>query len=69
MNIEIKYNIKNTRLEKGLTLQKLSKLSGVSVSQINDIENNKKHPTVFTLALISMALNEKPENLYEIHPL
>ena len=69
MNIEIKYNIKNVRLEKGLTLQNLSKLSGVSVSQINDIENNKKHPTVFTLVLISMALNEKPENLYEIFPL
>lgn len=69
MNIEIKYNIKNARLEKGLTLQNLSKLSGVSVSQINDIENNKKHPTVFTLVLISMALNEKPENLYEIFPL
>lgn len=62
----IRYNIKQIRTEKNITLRKLEELSGISNSFISDVENNKKHPTVYTLCLLAIALEVKPEELYSI---
>lgn len=51
-------NIKKLRLENKLTLAKLSELSGVGQSTINDIENGKaKNPKTDTLTKLANALD------------
>lgn len=53
------------RNKKGLTLTELSRLSGISKSTINNIENDKTSPTLFQLETIAIATNEKITNLFE----
>lgn len=65
-DVNIEYHIFKHRLEKGYSLRKLEILSGVAKSEINDIENGKKHPTMPTLYLISKALKTALSNLYTI---
>ena len=62
----IVFHIKQIRREKNISLKQLSRKSGISSSQINDIENNNKMPSIFTLELIAKALNEKVTDLYTI---
>lgn len=62
----IVFHIKQIRREKNISLKQLSRKSGISSSQINDIENNYKMPSIFTLELIAKALNEKVTDLYTI---
>lgn len=64
MDVEITYHIKDARKEKKMSLQEVSDISGVSTSQINDIENGKKDPTVRTLCLLSLALGVPPSKLF-----
>lgn len=45
----ISYNLYVLRVERKLSIRKLSELSGISKSQINNIENGKQNPTVYTL--------------------
>lgn len=47
-----------------MTLQELSNLSGVSISQINDIERNVHDATVTTLCCIAIALKSQPQELF-----
>jgi len=47
------------RFEKGLTLEELSKLSGVTASQISMMENGKTMPTLRTLEKLALALDTK----------
>lgn len=65
-NFTIKYHIYDLRTQAGLTDRQLAELSGVSKSQINNIENGVKHPTVFTLCLLAMALNVSPYKLFSV---
>ena len=44
------------RTQRGLTLRQLEKLSGISKSQLNAIENGQANPTVYTLERIADAL-------------
>lgn len=62
----VEYHIYDYRAEKGLTIRALADISGVSKTQINDIENGIKHPTIFTLCLLSLALNVSPYELFSI---
>ena len=48
--------IKKFRLEKGITVNKLANLSGVSQSYLRDIELGNKQPTVEYLSYICDAL-------------
>lgn len=64
--MKVIYKIKEIRKEKNMTLSYLSGLSGISKSQINDIENGIKEPSNITLILIANALKVKVEELYEI---
>lgn len=64
MHIKIEYNLYQKRIEKGYTIRKLSNLSGVSKTLINNIENNMANPTMLTMCQLAVALNAKPEDLY-----
>lgn len=52
------------RIEKGFSLRKLAKLSGLSKTTINDIENGKLSPTVDELYMLSISLECRIEDLY-----
>lgn len=64
--MKIIYNVYQIRSQKNISLRKLSQLSGVSRSQINDIENSKHHPTVLTLCLLAAALDVSPYSLFTV---
>lgn len=65
MKIEMK--LKELRKQKNITLSELSKLTGISKSHLNYIENGVKEPTISVLVLIAKALNVKIDELYVIH--
>lgn len=67
MKITIEYNLYEIRNSKHLTIRKLSMLSGVSKSMINNIENNKGNPTVMTMCQLAVALEVKPSDMYRYH--
>lgn len=65
MYIEMK--LKQIRKEKNMTLEELSKKSGISTTEINDIENNKKRPTLQSIILLAKALDLEIEDLYVVY--
>lgn len=65
MKIEMK--LKELRKQKNITLSELSKLTGISKSHLNYIENGVKEPTISVLVLIAKALNVKIDELYIVH--
>lgn len=62
----ITYHIYEERTKQNLSVRKLSDISGVSKSHINDIERGNAHPTVYTLCLLSLALGVEPCSLFEM---
>ena len=59
------FNIKKIRKDKGISLNKLHNLSGVSKSYLSNLENNKTfNPTMFILKKISEALQVDIKNLF-----
>ena len=66
MRIEIL--LKNIRKEKGISLEKLSKITGISKSHLNYIEKNEKEPSLSIAIRIAQALNIKVDELYKITP-
>ncbi len=59
-------NIKNIRKAKKVTLSMLQKKSGVSITHINDIENNYKIPSIIIAEKIAKALDVRVVDLYII---
>ena len=53
------------RNNKKVTLVKLSKITGISKSTLNNIENEKVSPTIAELEAIAKALNMKITDLFE----
>lgn len=55
-----RYNMDNVlwelRTAHGYTLRQLEEISGVSRTEINNIENGKVNPTIATLQLLATAL-------------
>lgn len=73
MNQIVAKNIKRLREERKLSMDELSKLSGVSKSMLAQIERGEGNPTISTLWKISNgmgvpfdALTVRPKNPYEI---
>lgn len=66
MEIQITYNIYEERIKQKLTVRDLADKSGVSKTQINDIENGIKHPTVYSLCCIAVALGVNPSCLFDL---
>jgi transcriptional regulator with XRE-family HTH domain len=48
--------IKQIRQQRHMTLRQLEALSGISKTELSDIETGKKIPTVYTLCAIAKAL-------------
>lgn len=66
MRVEIL--LKEIRQEKGIGLQKLAKMTGISRSHLNYIEKNEKEPSLSMAVRIAQALNIKIEELYKVIP-
>ena len=64
MKIEIL--LKQIRLEKGMTLETLSQLSGISKGHLSKIERQEREPKISTLRLIAKALKVDVNNLYRV---
>lgn len=64
MNIKVSYFVHEKRMQKNMSARQLAMLSGVSHTEINNIENGKKHPSVLTLCMIAAALKEEPSSLF-----
>ena len=62
----IHYHLYEIRTSRNLSVRDLAARSGVSKSQINNIENGLKHPTVYTLCLLSLALDVSPYDLFSM---
>lgn len=56
--------LREARLEKQMTIRKLSELSGVSIAHISEIENEKHYPSILILCRLAKALGVKPDKLY-----
>lgn len=54
-----------TRNNKKVTLVKLSKMTGISKSTLNNIENEKVSPTIAELEAIAKALEMKITDLFD----
>lgn len=52
------------RTNKGLTLHQLAKLTGISKSTLNNIENGVTSPTLKQLEAIAIALNMRITDLF-----
>ena len=62
----IKILIYEVRIKEGLSLRKLSELTGISKTRLNDIENEKRSPTLEELEKIAEIINTNIESLYSI---
>ena len=64
--MQIEILIKKIRKDKKLTLKNLSKISGLSTTHINDIENNLKMPSLYTMIILSKSLKVDIRETYKI---
>lgn len=62
--MEVGKRIKHFRMQKGITVNKLANLAGISQSYLRDIELGKKQPTVEYLSYICEALGVSLENFF-----
>lgn len=60
--------LKEIRQKKGIGLQQLAKMTGISRSHLNYIEKNEKEPSLSMAVRIAQALNIKIEELYRVIP-
>ena len=61
----LKINIAKIRYDKNISVRKLSLLSGVSKTTINDIENGRRYPNIKHLHDIAKALDMHIDDLYD----
>lgn len=66
MKIEIL--VKKIRLEKNMTLETLSKLSGISKGHLSKIERQEREPKLSTIIQIALALKVEVSDLYKVIP-
>lgn len=62
--MEVGERIKYFRMKKGITVNKLANLAGISQSYLRDIELGKKQPTVEYLSYVCDALGVSLENFF-----
>lgn len=59
-DIVIKVKLREIRTERELSLDELSGICGLSVSELNRIEHNRANPRLSTIERICIALNVQP---------
>ena len=62
----IRMRVYEARSKKGWSTRKLSDMSGISKTHINNIENGVSSPTLSCLYRLAKALDVKMEELYEV---
>ena len=65
MKVEIL--LKQIRLEKGMTLETLSQLSGISKGHLSKIERQEREPKISTLILLAKALKVDVNKIGRAH--
>ena len=63
--LSVHLKIWETRSNKGLSLRQLERMSGISKTTLNDLEDEKRSPTLNQLEKIAIALNVKISDLYD----
>lgn len=58
--------IRQVRESRQMSLEELSKRSGISKAFLSYLERNEKQPTIPTLVRIAKALNVKEQELYKV---
>ena len=58
--------LKDIRESKGLSLRQLADMTGISKSHLNNIELNRKEPTISMLVKIALALEVDIKELYKV---
>ncbi|MCI8487052.1 MAG: helix-turn-helix transcriptional regulator [Clostridia bacterium] len=59
------YLIREIRKIKGIKLKELSDITGLSISYLSEIENNKDcNPSILTIIKIAKALDKKLDDIY-----
>lgn len=66
MKYNVTFSLKKIRVGKYLTQPQLAKISQVSQSEISDIENFRKSPTLDTIVKLANALQVSPYELQEL---
>lgn len=61
----MRIRLMEARMYKGYSVEKLSKLSGVSKDSINDIESEKSIPRFSTACKIAKALDDDVWNIFQ----
>jgi transcriptional regulator with XRE-family HTH domain len=56
-------NVRRIRLDRGLSQEKLSDLSGFTQQYLSDLERGLRNPTVVTLFELAQALHSTPTDL------
>ncbi|WP_304153436.1 helix-turn-helix domain-containing protein [Megamonas hypermegale] len=64
--MSIRYIVAEVRHEKNMTQKQLAKKAGVSTAMISFIENDKRQPTFYVIALIAKALDVTVDELVVI---
>ena len=66
MDVKVTYHVYEIRRAKNMTLRDLANKSGISRTEINNIENNLKDPTMRTMCLLSLALDVSLQDLFSV---
>lgn len=59
----IAVNIRNLRISKNLTIEKLADMSGITSAFLGNIERKEKKPSLKTIMKIAKALKTSPANI------
>ena len=63
---KIRYHVYEMCKKKNISIRELGRQSGLSHTTINNIERGIKDPTVYTLCLLSLALDVSPYRLFSM---
>ena len=64
--MHIQILLKQVRVQKNMTLAKLSDKTGISTTHINDIENNLKEPSLSMMVRLAKGLDVNINELYKV---
>lgn len=65
LSIQVTYCVREERMKQNMTVRDLEAISGISKTHINAIENNKTHPTLYSMLLLASALQVDLSTLYK----
>jgi len=64
--VRVEILLKELRQEKGISLQELANITGISKSHLNYIEKNQKEPSLLMAVRIAQALDVEIDKLYRV---